>query len=147
MPALSPRLSPAECTCFRIRGAARRLTAIYGEHLAPTGLKISQFSLLGFVSSEGPVAIGRLADLLATDRTTLTRNLRPLLRGGLIARATSGDRRRHELVATPAGRALFRRALPLWAEAEREVRRAMGDTLAADLRGAIDRAMARLAAL
>jgi len=141
------RLSPAECTCFRIRSAARRITAIYTQHLAPTGLKISQFSLLGFVSSEGPVAIGRLADLLATDRTTLTRNLRPLLRGGLIARARSGDRRRHELVATPAGRALFRRALPLWAEAEREVRRAMGDTLAADLRGAIDRAMARLAAL
>jgi DNA-binding MarR family transcriptional regulator len=147
MPTRPPRLSPAECTCFRIRGAARRLTAIYGQHLAPTGLRISQFSLLGFVASEGPVSIGRLADLLATDRTTLTRNLRPLLRGRLIARAESGDRRRHELVATPAGRALFRRALPLWAAAEREVRGAMGETLAADLTHAIDRAMARLAAL
>jgi DNA-binding MarR family transcriptional regulator len=70
-----------------------------------------------------------------------------LLRGRLIARAESGDRRRHELVATPAGRALFRRALPLWADAEREVRGAMGETLAADLTHAIDRAMARLAAL
>jgi DNA-binding MarR family transcriptional regulator len=147
MPARPSRLSPAECTCFRIRGAARRLTAIYGQHLAPTGLRISQFSLLGFVAAEGPVSISRLADLLATDRTTLTRNLRPLLRGDLVARARSGDRRRHELVATPAGRALFRRALPLWAEAEREVREAMGETLTTDLRGAIDRAMASLASL
>ena len=141
------RLSPAECTCFRVRGAARRVTQIYSRHLAPTGLKISQFSLLGFVSAEGPIAIGRLSDLLATDRTTLTRNLRPLLQGGLIERATSGDKRRHELVATPAGRALFKRALPLWAAAEQEVRTAMGARLTADLHGALDRSMEKLAAL
>src|SRR6516225_5555229 len=107
------RLSPLDCTCFRVRGAARRVTQIYGRHLAPTGLKISQFSLLGFVSAEGPVSIGRLSELLTTDRTTLTRNLRPLLSAGLIERATSGDKRRHELVATTAGRATFKRALPL----------------------------------
>ena len=117
-PAPPLRLSPAECTCFRIRGAARRVTQIYSRHLAPTGLKISQFSLLGFVAAEGPISIGRLADLLATDRTTLTRNLRPLLQGGLVERAASGDKRRHELVATPDGRALFKRALPLWVAAE-----------------------------
>jgi DNA-binding MarR family transcriptional regulator len=141
------RLSPLECTCFRIRGAARRVTQIYSKHLAPTGLKISQFSLLGFVAAEGPIAIGRLSDLLATDRTTLTRNLRPLLEGGLIERAASGDKRRRELVATPAGRALFKRALPLWAAAEQEVRTAMGARLTADLHGALDRSMEKLATL
>jgi DNA-binding MarR family transcriptional regulator len=142
-----PRLSPLDCTCFRIRGAARRVTQIYSKHLASTGLKISQFSLLGFVTAEGPVAIGRLSDLLATDRTTLTRNLGPLLKDGLVERAQSGDKRRHELVATPAGRALFKRALPLWAAAEQEVREAMGAKLTADLHGAIERSMEKLAAL
>lgn len=142
-----PRLSPLDCTCFRIRGAARRVSQIYSKHLASTGLKISQFSLLGFVTAEGPVSIGRLADLLATDRTTLTRNLRPLLQGGLIERAPSGDRRRHELLATQAGRALFKRALPLWAAAEQEVRLAMGSKLTADLHGALDRSMEKLAPL
>jgi DNA-binding MarR family transcriptional regulator len=142
-----PRLSPLDCTCFRIRGAARRVTQIYSKHLAPTGLKISQFSLLGFVAHEGPVSIGRLSDLLATDRTTLTRNLRPLLQLGLIERAASGDKRRHELLATQAGRALFKRALPLWAAAEQEVRTAMGARLTADLHGAIDRSMEKLAPL
>ena len=86
--------------------------------------------------AEGPISIGRLSDLLATDRTTLTRNLRPLLQGGLVERAASGDRRRHELVATPDGRALFKRALPLWVAAEQEVRAAMGTRLTADLHGA-----------
>jgi len=143
----SPRLSPADCTCFRVRGAARRVTQIYGRHLAPTGLKISQFSLLGFVIAKGPVSIGQLSELLTTDRTTLTRNLSPLLSARLIERAASGDKRRHELVATAAGRALFKRALPLWAAAEHEVRAAMGAKLTAELHGAIDRSMAKLAAL
>jgi DNA-binding MarR family transcriptional regulator len=142
-----PRLSPLDCTCFRIRGAARRVTQIYSRHLAPTGLKISQFSLLGFVCAEGPVAVGRLSELLATDRTTLTRNLGPLLKEGLIERAMSGDKRRHELVATPAGRALFKRALPLWAEAEQEVRAALGPRLATDLHDTIAHSMEKLAAL
>ena len=141
------RLSPSECTCFRVRSAARRVTQIYSRHLAPTGLKISQFSLLGFVAAEGPVSIGRLSDLLATDRTTLTRNLAPLLKDGLVERAASGDKRRHELVATLAGRAMFKRALPLWADAEQEVRTAMGTKLTADLHGALERSMERLATL
>ena len=111
------------------------------------GLKISQFSLLGFICAEGPVSIGRLSELLATDRTTLTRNLRPLLASGLVERAASGDRRRHELVATPAGRTLFKRAIPLWSNAEQEVRAAMGPRLTADLHGALERSMEKLAAL
>ena len=141
------RLSPTECTCFRVRGAARRMTQIYSRHLASTGLKISQFSLLGFVAARGPITIGQLSELLATDRTTLTRNLRPLLATGVIERAEASDKRRHELVATPAGRALFKRALPLWAAAEQEVRTAMGAKLTADLHGALDRSMEKLAPL
>jgi DNA-binding MarR family transcriptional regulator len=143
----TPRLSPLECTCFRVRGAARRVTQIYSQHLAPTGLKISQFSLLGFICAKGPVSIGQLSELLATDRTTLTRNLRPLLTSAMVERAASGDRRRHELVATPAGRALFKRAIPLWANAEQEVRNAMGARLTADLHGALERSMEKLAPL
>jgi DNA-binding MarR family transcriptional regulator len=147
MPIAPARIPLSDCTCFRVRGAARRITQIYSRHLGPTGLRISQFSLLGFVIDQGPVPIGRLAELVATDRTTLTRNLRPLFTAGLIERSASGDKRRHELAATAAGRALFRRAVPLWATAEREVRAAMGNRLTADLHGAIDRSMEKLATL
>ena len=130
-----------------MRSAARRVTQIYSRHLAATGLRISQFSLLGFVIARGPVTITELSELLATDRTTLTRNLRPLVRSGVIERAAAGDRRRHELVATAAGRVLFKRALPLWATAEQEVRTAMGAKLTNDLHGALERSMEKLAAL
>ena len=71
----------------------------------------------------------------------------PAAAGAMAAMSASGDRRRHELVATAAGRALFKRALPLWAAAEQEVRTAMGPKLTADLQGAIDRSMEKLAAL
>src|SRR5260370_35345274 len=97
------RLSPLDCTCFRIRGAARRVTQIYGRHLAPTGLKISQFPLLGFVTAEGPVSIGRLSALLTTDRTTLTRTRRPLLPAGLRERPAPAAKRAHERVASATG--------------------------------------------
>jgi DNA-binding MarR family transcriptional regulator len=73
--------------------------------------------------------------------------LKPLLADGLVERASSGDKRRHELVATAAGRALFKKALPLWADAEQEVRGAMGGKLTAELHGALERSMERLAAL
>src|SRR5215213_6213171 len=109
-----PRLSPLDCTCFRVRGAARRVTQIYSKHLASTGLKISQFSLLGFVTAQGPVSIGRLSDLLATDRTTLTRNLGPLLKDGLIERAQSGDKRRRELVARSEERRVGKECRSRW---------------------------------
>ena len=141
------RLSPSECTCFRIRGAARRVSQIYSRHLAPSGLKISQFSLLGFVCAHGPIGVGRLSQLLATDRTTLTRNLGPLLKQDLIERCASEDKRRHELVATSAGRALFKRALPLWADAEQEVRTALGPPLAHDLHRALAESMEKLTPL
>ena len=148
MPRLqAPRLSPLDCTCFRVRRAARRVTQIYSQHLAATGLKISQFSTLGYITAQGPVSIGRLSDLLSTDRTTLTRNLRPLLAEGLVERAASGDKRRHELVATPAGRAMFKRALPMWAAAEQEVRDAMGTKLTDDLHGTLERSMEKWATL
>ena len=130
-----------------MRSAARRVTQIYSRHLTPTGLRISQFSLLAHVISRGPVSITQLSELLATDRTTLTRNLRPLLASGVLERAVAGDKRRHELVATLAGRALFKRALPLWAEAEQEARTAMGAKLTADLHSALDRSMEKLAPL
>ena len=64
-----------------------------------------------------------------------------------VERVAGNDKRRHELAATSAGRALFRRAVPLWATAENEVRAAMGSRLTADLHGAIDRSMEKLAAL
>jgi DNA-binding MarR family transcriptional regulator len=147
MPNVPPRLSPADCTCFRVRGAARRVTQIYDRHLAPAGISITQFAILSHVAVHGPLALGRLADMLNTDRTTLSRNVRPLIAGGLLESATVTDRRRRDLAATAAGRALFKQALPFWSEAERTVRATLGAPLVGDLHGTLERSMEKLAAL
>ena len=69
------------CLCLHSRRAARRLTQIYDDALRSSGLRVTQFQLLSAVQSAGPVTQHRLADLLGTDRTTLTRNLGVLERG------------------------------------------------------------------
>jgi len=142
-----PRLTPADCTCFRVRSAARRVTQIYDRHLAPAGLSITQFAILGHVVRFGPLPLGRLADMLNADRTTLSRNVRPLIAAGLLESAAATDRRRRDLVAAADGHALFKRALPLWADAERTVRATLGAPLVSDLHGTIERSMEKLATL
>ena len=140
------RLSPAECTCFRVRSAARRVTQIYSRHLAPTGLRISQFSLLGYVVARGPVSITELSELLATDRTTLTRNLRPLERRGLMVFAPDpADRRSRALHLTDKGRQTFRDAHPGWQAAQALVERRLGTTETRALNAALDHLLDRLA--
>src|ERR1700688_1469228 len=108
--------SPEFCTCLAIRQAARHVSQFYDEHLAPCGLRITQFSILAKLKEEGgPLTINRLAELVVMDRTTLGRNILPLQRDGLIA-VTQGqsDRRSKELRLTRAGQERFAAAQEGW---------------------------------
>ena len=93
-----------ECTCLAVRQAARRITQFYDQHLAPFGLRTTQFSILAKLKQLGPMTINALADEMVMDRTTLGRNILPLEREGLIS-ITPGrtDRRSKELRLTEAG--------------------------------------------
>ncbi len=109
----------AACACLNFRMAARALTQMYDAHLAPSGIKSTQFSILSAIGLKGPLPLSRLAELLVMDRTTLTRNLKPLERGNLIAMSRGAtDRRRREAVLTAEGRRLMERAYPLWQRAQ-----------------------------
>jgi hypothetical protein len=79
---------PEECTCLAIRQAARHITQFYDQHLAPAGLRITQFSILAKLRRLGPMTINALADELVMDRTTLGRNILPLVREGLLSRSS-----------------------------------------------------------
>jgi DNA-binding MarR family transcriptional regulator len=86
-----------------------------------------------------PPNMARVSDLLAMDRTTLTANLKPLERRGLVnVSVDAADRRCRRLDLTPAGRALLVRALPIWRRAHRAIERGLAgaepDRLRADLR-------------
>ena len=120
----SPRTPPTQirvawhCTCFNVRRASRAVTEFYDEIMAPSGVKATQFTMLGAVAMMGPASVTRLAAHLGLDRTTLTRNLRVLADQGMVE-ISAGDDRRERVVALSAdGMAALERATPVWREAQ-----------------------------
>jgi DNA-binding MarR family transcriptional regulator len=133
------------CTCLLLRRAARRVTQLYDDHLRPAGLRTTQFSLLAQLRHDDGLATGELAERMTMDRTTLTRNLAPLVAAGWIAqRPDPADRRRTRLTLTDAGRGALREAAPLWREAQRALRERLGTPSVGALHAAIDATLERL---
>ena len=126
-----------QCACFNTRKAARAVTRFYDDMLEPSGLKATQLTMLGAISISGPARMSDLADMLALDKTTLTRNLKLMEAGGLIAMAQGADRRARIVSLTRAGADALERALPLWREAQRRAVEHLGEArwrrLVADL--------------
>ncbi|WP_322044797.1 MarR family winged helix-turn-helix transcriptional regulator [Paraburkholderia sp. J67] len=102
------------CNCASLRGATRALSSAYDEALRPSGLRVSQFSILVKVASSGEISMGELAELIAMDRTTLARNLKPLERENYLRIAVGDDRRERIVSVTASGRKVMEKALPLW---------------------------------
>jgi DNA-binding MarR family transcriptional regulator len=109
------------CLCLHVQRAARAVARRYDEVLRPVGLSNGQFSLLMSLNRPEPPSLSQVADLLAMDRTTLTANLKPLARRGLLqVQVDQHDRRGRLLLLTSEGRTLLARALPLWRRAQSE---------------------------
>jgi DNA-binding MarR family transcriptional regulator len=115
-----------QCTCFNVRRASRAVSQIYDDALAPSGLRINQFSLLGAVEATGPTPVSDLARLLELDRTTLTRNLKTLRNIGLIDISPGRDKRERLVSATPEGISAMARAKPLWRAAQDRIVAGLG---------------------
>ena len=95
------------CLCLHTQRAARAIARRFDEALRPVGLRHGQFSLLISLNRPAPPTVGSVARLLAMDRTTLTANLKPLEREGLVtATPDEADRRARRLSLTQAGLAL-----------------------------------------
>jgi DNA-binding MarR family transcriptional regulator len=115
-----------ECACFNVRKAARALTSLFDRALAPTGLRATQGTLLVALARAGDIPVTRLAGILGMDRTTLTRNLEPLERDGLVALRPGPDRRVKLAGITEKGRKTLAAAIPLWREAQRQIAEGTG---------------------
>src|SRR6202171_2572740 len=106
------------CLCLHVQRAARAVARRFDEVLRPLGLTQGQFSLLMSLNRPEPPSIGSVAALLAMDRTTLTANLKPLQRRGLVKVAVDKqDKRGRRLTITAAGRAFLNKAFPIWKRA------------------------------
>jgi len=124
------------CLCLHAQRAARALARRFDLALKPTGLTSGQFSLLMSLNRPEAPGMGAVAHLLAMDRTTLTANLKPLERRGLVTVAVDpDDRRGRRLALTPAGRDMLAAAVPIWRRVHGEIEQGLADPdmLRADL--------------
>jgi DNA-binding MarR family transcriptional regulator len=123
------------CLCLHLQRAARAVARRFDAALRPLGLTNGQFSLLMSLNRPEPASIGNVSALLAMDRTTLTANLKPLERRGLVtAAADNADKRTRLLTLTPAGRALLCAAVPAWRRTHADVERLLAGSTADGLR-------------
>lgn len=125
-------LSP--CVCNTLRMATRVVTQLYDDVLRPSGLRVTQFSMLAAIARLEEANLRQLEEALAIDQTTLTRSLGLLERDGLTERVAHPDRRIKVMRLTPRGRAVLRTARSLWSRAQEMVLRELGSKGWADAR-------------
>ena len=131
----SSELRPEDCNCFVVRSAARHVTQLYDQFLAPVGLHVTQFSILAKLKRLGPITINALAKEMVMDRTTLGRNVLPLERDGLIRiEASAAYRRAKELHLTKAGEKRLQSGREAWTQAQAQFDTRFGAKRAAEFR-------------
>ena len=123
-------LSP--CVCNTLRMVTRVVTQLYDDCLRPSGLRITQFSILAVIARLGEASLKQLEEELAIDQTTLTRSLVLLERDDVIERAPHPDGRIKAMRLTAKGRRTLEVARPLWARAQGKVLRELGTKAWAD---------------
>lgn len=107
------------CAAFSLRRASRIVTRRYEQALRPVNLSSFQFTTLFALNQAGSLPQAWLADELGMDLSTLTRNLRPLIKRELIeVYIKARDKRIKYATITPKGRDTFEAALPLWKAAQ-----------------------------
>lgn len=118
----------AQCACARVRAAARLITRAYDDRLRPTGLKASQLAVLAAVDSMDAPSIAALSKALFMDRTTLSRNLRPLISAELVIAQEDGYGRSKAIKMTTEGEAMLKVAFPLWRRAQEDLKGRLGES-------------------
>ena len=116
------------CACHRLKVSSRAVTRAYDDALRPTGLRSTQLSVLAAAAVVEAISITELAAAMGLERTTLTRNLAPREKDGLIAIGNEGRHRSRMVRITAEGRKRMRAALPLWRRAQGALREKLGES-------------------
>ena len=130
------------CACANLRRATRMVTQAYDAALRPAGLRATQFTMLSVLFKRGQMRQSSYAEILGMDGTTLTRNLKPLLKNGWIRIDRDSDQRVRLISITKSGQAVYDRAVPLWRQAQGKFVGGLGETQWTDLLGALTRTVA-----
>lgn len=132
-PDASDYMACADCFCLASRQAARKITRLFDGYMQKSGIRATQFTILSQLMLRGEMSIGKLADILGMERTTLTRNLTLLEQRKWISIRAGDDPRSRMIGITAQGRGIVRRGFPYWVEAQAQV----GKLLGADGQGAL----------
>ncbi|HDR3017808.1 MarR family winged helix-turn-helix transcriptional regulator [Pseudomonas aeruginosa] len=132
------------CTVALTQNLGRILTQMEDAQLSEVGLTGRQLRLLETAALAGPLPIGGLAALLHLDRSTLSRNIQPLLRAGWLGRSSGRDRRKNLISITEAGSELRERSEPFRQRAEQEIESRLGLENCEALKGVIRQALVSL---
>ena len=127
MKSLAQQHDLKNCACFNVRKSARVITKHYDDALQSIELKPTQFTILAVLSSVDTITVTDLADFMILDRTTLTRNLRPLEKQGMIKTEAGEDRRTRMISLSKKGLNKLEKAIPLWKQAQKDVTKYMGN--------------------
>ena len=130
------------CTCANLRRATRLVTQVYDSALRPAGLRATQFTMLAVLAKRGQLRQSDYADALVMDGTTLTRNLKPLLKNDWIRIDRDTDQRVRLISITKSGQAVLDKAMPLWRQAQEKFVGGLGTTQWPDLLEALATTMA-----
>lgn len=122
------------CNCTVLRKAARRVSGLYDNALAPSGLRITQYAILAELGRTGPMTITELAHAMVMERNGLGHNIRPLEREGLVRMEIGHDRRSRVIIVTETGHARLAEARPLWKRGQEQFTTVFGADQAQALR-------------
>jgi len=129
------------CLLGHWRRVNRVLSGIYEDEMRDWGLKSSQLNLLVAVAKAGPVRRIDLGKRLHLDPSTLTRNLKIMLRQGWIEETPDeADQRSARVHITSKGRKLLDSIAPAWKRAQARARQMLGSEGAALVLGLKERA-------
>lgn len=135
------------CTFFAVRRLSRQISQVYDHRLGKVGLKTTQYSLLSHIRALPDASMGELAAAMGMDRSTLTRNLRPLIDAGWAQTRRGTDARSQSVALTDTGRQVLTRARPAWRAAQAELSHLLGADLAQQLHQLAEAAAEQLAGL
>ncbi len=106
--------------------AARSVTQLYDSAFRRIDLRGTQFAVLAAISKVGPIPMSRLSERLVMDRTTLTRDLKPLERDGFVTVKAGEDKRVRLVELTESGRLKVNQGVPIWESLQDHVFEQMG---------------------
>lgn len=123
------------CAGYNLRRTARLVTSLFDAAFAPLGLRSTQVAILQMIAVKNSPSMAQLARDMAMDPSTLTRNVRPLIREGLVE-LLQAERGRAKLARlTPAGRARLDEIMPRWKAAQAQFVKGFGAKRWNSLRG------------